>query len=401
MTGTHAERTAPVAAPVDADVPPATGPGSGSGGAAGPGADQARRRGRVVIAAVVVLAVGGAGATAVVLTRGTDKGATNTGPRLSTAPVVRTDLSDEVQVDGTLGFGGTYTFIGAAGTLTWLPQPGQEIVRGERVFAVDGHDVPLFYGTTPMWRTLEEGVHDGRDVRQLQANLSALHHGGLTVDGHFGPATREAVEDWQHDLGRDRTGAVQQGDVAIAPGRLRIQSVAGVLGGPAHLQVLQATGTQRIVTVPLPVDRQGIARTGGKVRLELPGGVQTTGHISDVGAVAAGTGTGSGATAGAVGAATANATIPVHVRLDDSRAAGRLAGAPATVYFTGQVRRGVLAVPVSALLAQGPHDYAVVVADSAGRRRTVPVTLGMFGSGQVAVTGPGLAPGMRVEVPAS
>jgi peptidoglycan hydrolase-like protein with peptidoglycan-binding domain len=359
-----------------------------------------------VVVAVVVLAAGAAGATGVVLTGDGDKSAPRTGPRLSTAPVVRTDLSDEAQVDGTLGFGGVHTFIGPVGTLTWLPQPGQEIVRGHRVFAVDGYGVPLFYGTTPMWRTLEEGVDDGPDVRELQANLAALHYGDLTVDGHFGPLIREAVKDWQHDHGRDRTGVVRQGDVAIAPGRLRIQSVAGVLGGPADLQVLQATGAQRIVTVPLPVDRQQLARTGGKVGLELPGGVRTTGHISDVGTVAtAGTGTGSGPAAGSApgpaGQGTANATISVHVRLDDPRAAGRLAGAPVTVDFTGQIRRGVLAVPVSALLAKGPQSYAVVVVDSAGRRRTVPVTLGMFGSGQVEVTGPGLVPGMRVEVPAS
>jgi peptidoglycan hydrolase-like protein with peptidoglycan-binding domain len=366
-----------------------------------------------VVVAVVVLAVGAAGAAGVVLTRDGDKGAARTGPHLPTAPVVRTDLSDEVQVDGALGFGAVHTFIGPVGTLTWLPRPGQEIVRGHRAFAVDGQGVPLFYGATPMWRTLEEGVDDGQDVRELQANLSALHYGDLTVDGHFGPSTREAVEDWQHDHGRDRTGVVRQGDVAIAPGRLRIQSVAGVLGGSAHLQVLQATAAQRIVTVPLPVDRQQLARTGGKVGLELPGGVRTTGHISDVGTVAtAGTGTGSaaGSAPGSAGPAggtppagqgTANATISVHVRLDDFRAAGRLAGAPVTVDFTGQIRRGVLAVPVSALLAKGPHSYAVVVVDSAGRRRTVPVTLGMFGSGQVEVTGPGLVPGMRVEVAAS
>ncbi|WP_252811214.1 efflux RND transporter periplasmic adaptor subunit [Actinoallomurus spadix] len=72
-----------------------------------------------------------------------------------------------------------------------------------------------------------------------------------------------------------------------------------------------------------------------------------------------------------------------------------------TVTFTGERRKDVLAVPVGPLLARSDGRYAVEVADASGRRRTVPVQLGMFADGQVEVTGPGLAAGMRVEVPSS
>lgn len=398
MTRTHTERE-----------PKAEAPGALEPSTQAP-ARQARRRSRVV-GTVAVLAIGVATTTGVVLTRdGGGKGTTSTASRLSTAAIVRRDLSDVVRVDGTLGYAGTFTYNGPDGTLTWLPQPGQLITRGHRLVAVDDHDVPLFYGATPLWRTLQDGVDDGSDVRELQANLNALHYGELAVDGHFGPETRDAVENWQHDLRRDRTGVVAKGDIVIAPGAVRVQSVAGTLGGTAHLQVLQAVGTDRLVTVPLPAGQQQLVQIGQQVDVELPGRAVTSGHVADIGTVATagsppgqtpGAASGSGGQPAPPGQGVATATIPVYVQLDVPKAAGRLDGAPVTVNFSGRISRGVLAVPVSALIALGPHSYAVVVVDAAGRKRTVPVTLGTFGSGQVAVTGAGLVEGQRVEVPSS
>jgi multidrug efflux pump subunit AcrA (membrane-fusion protein) len=62
------------------------------------------------------------------------------------------------------------------------------------------------------------------------------------------------------------------------------------------------------------------------------------------------------------------------------------------------VRKGVLAVPVNALLALAEGGYAVEV-DRGGRRELVGVTLGLFADGLVEVKGHGLAAGDRVVVP--
>jgi len=63
-------------------------------------------------------------------------------------------------------------------------------------------------------------------------------------------------------------------------------------------------------------------------------------------------------------------------------------------------RKGVLAVPVAALLALREGGYGVAIVDGDGRR-VVKVETGMFADGLVEVTGDGLAEGTKVEVPAS
>ena len=60
------------------------------------------------------------------------------------APVVRADLTSTVQVQGTLGYAGSYTIVNqAAGTaFTTLPAPGTTIRRDQPLYEVDG---------TPAW----------------------------------------------------------------------------------------------------------------------------------------------------------------------------------------------------------------------------------------------------------
>jgi hypothetical protein len=92
--------------------------------------------------------------------------------------------------------------------------------------------------------------------------------------------------------------------------------------------------------------------------------------------------------------------VAVTITLTDDSAAGTLDQAPVYVTVTTQSRKGVLAVPVTALLAQSNGDYAIAVRSGAGRRLVV-VQPGLFGdSGLVEVTGSGVAEGMVVEVPA-
>jgi hypothetical protein len=71
--------------------------------------------------------------------------------------------------------------------VTWLPVDGRIIRRGQRVYAADGHPVPLIYGQTPLWRPLSLGMR-GADVRVVERNLAALGY-SLDVDDRFTWAT--------------------------------------------------------------------------------------------------------------------------------------------------------------------------------------------------------------------
>jgi peptidoglycan hydrolase-like protein with peptidoglycan-binding domain len=286
--------------------------------------------------------------------------------------------------------------------VTWLPQLGQVITRGRRVFDVDGRPVELFYGLVPLWRTLEVGVSDGPDVREVEQNLVALGFGGgLTPGDNYTWAAANAVSAWQASLGLTQTGMISPGDVAIEPGPIRVTRITAQLGAPAG-SICAASGTERVVTVSVPVSQEQLARQGAKVSVQLPGGVTTSGHVSQVGTVAQ---PGSQGNTAGVGQSyqgdqqLQNATVQVQVTLDQPGAAGRFDDAPAIVSFTSQQARDVLAVPVTALLAQPDGSYAVEVVTAAGHRTMVPVQLGLFAGGEVQVSGPGLRAGLLVEVP--
>jgi multidrug efflux pump subunit AcrA (membrane-fusion protein) len=66
------------------------------------------------------------------------------------------------------------------------------------------------------------------------------------------------------------------------------------------------------------------------------------------------------------------------------------------VELVANARRGVLAVPVTALLALAGGGYGVEVIEPAGTHRLVPVRTGLFATTMVEVSGAGLAEGTRV-----
>jgi len=356
-----------------------------------------RRRGFwVVLGGIAILAVGTAGALyAVHDGQGSPVQQSST---LPTATVIRTDMVNTTDVDGTLGFEGSYTVLGSGGgRITRLPSTGEVIKRGDGVYGVDGHDVPLFYGLTPFWRNLKSGVSKGSDVLELERNLDALgYNDGVTVDRSFTWATTRAVKAWQKDRGVKQSATVTPDDVVMQRGAIRVTKVEAILGGPAGGVVLTASGTERRIAVDLPVSAQDLVREDARVRITLPGGRTTTGRISAVGTVAT---AGSTNAQSQTGEGTRNATIPVYVSLDRPTA-GNLDGAPATVGFTSVQHKNVLALPINALLAAADGSYEVNVVDASGNVRPVPVKLGIFDGDNVEVSG-NLTPGMKVQVPRS
>jgi len=323
---------------------------------------------------------------------------------LGSAPVVRVDLTNTVQVSGSLSYAGSYAVVDQEqGTAyTALPTAGATIRRGQALFAVDGTPVTLFYGATPEWRSLAPGVPAGRDVAQLEANLIALGYGaGLAVDGYYTDATAYAVEHWQAAIGLPVTGTVPLGQVAFAPGPLRVTGVTPVLGSPAQpgATVVTATSPVPVVIANVPVSQEYLVKAGDQVTVTLPDGVTTTpGIVTSVASVASAD---SGAAAQpSAGSGSGQETVPMTVRLTHPDAAGHLDQAPVTVSIVSAQARGVLAVPVSALVALAGGGYAVDVVQGS-LVRLVAVQTGLFSQTLVQVSGAGLSAGMRVEVPAS
>jgi peptidoglycan hydrolase-like protein with peptidoglycan-binding domain len=311
----------------------------------------------------------------------------------ATATVARQDLNGQTKVSGTLGYAGSGTVQSPLqGRVTWLPTAGTVIRRGGTLLAVDNKPVQLFYGTLPPWRDLAVGVDDGPDVKQLEQNLVALgddpdHQ--LTVDNHYTAATAAAVKRWQKARGLDQTGVFTTTmPVVVLPWAVRVNTLNASVGGQAApgQAAYTVTSNRHQVTVNLDVSQQSYVKQGDRVDVVLPDGRHATGRVSDVGRVAVTSGSGQDQTT----------TIPVTVALDHPNAGGRLDQAPVDVYVTTQSRKGVLAVPVTALLALQEGGYAVETVDAAGQHHLVAVRLGVFSNGMVEVSGPGLRAGMRV-----
>jgi peptidoglycan hydrolase-like protein with peptidoglycan-binding domain len=250
----------------------------------------------------------------------------------------------------------------------------------------------LFYGAKPAWRDLSVGVDDGPDIRQLERNLAALGYDPdhqMTIDDHYTWATKAAVKRWQKARGLDQTGVFTTGMPAVfLPWPARVKTLNASVGAQAAPggSVLQVTSNLHQITVDLDVSQQGYVKAGDRVEVVLPNGRRIKGRISEVGRVAETQGSGQEQTT----------TIPVTVTLDNPKAGGRLDQAPVEVYVTTQTRKGVLAVPVTALLALKEGGYAVETVDAAGQHHLVAVRLGVFSDGLVEVSGSGLRAGAKV-----
>ena len=292
--------------------------------------------------------------------------------------------------------------------------------RGHRLYEVDGSPVVLLYGARPGWRDLYLGVTPGPDVAQLDANLIALGYaapGTLIVSDTFTAATSFAVQRWQAALGLTVTGVVPAGQAAYAPGPLRVASLDVTLGAAAQpgTAVLAATSARPVVSAALPVGQEYLVRRGDRVSVTLPDGTSTVpGVVTAISrvAIAGASGGAGGASPGPPapgGAAPGGSAGPgpggsgdsvqLTVRLAHPRAAGGLDQAPVTVNIVSARARGVLAVPVSALVALAGGGYAVQVV-SGGAAHLTGVHTGLFSSSLVQVSGAGLRAGLRVGVPA-
>ncbi len=309
---------------------------------------------------------------------------------LATAAVERRDLVERETFDGSLGYADERALTaGRSGTLTWIAEEGAELRRGDVLYEVDDRPVVLMIGEMPAYRALSSG-DEGLDVRQLQRNLLALGFddgGDLEVTGEFDSDTAEAVRDWQEDLGLDRTGVVELGDVAFFPTARRMGSHTLEIGQgvAAAVQVATTSSLERVVTLDLDATDQDLVAKGDRVRVELPSGQRIGGRVSFVSRVAETN----------PDDPTADPTVEVTIRLAGDVDTD-LDEAPVDVDVETSRAQGVLAVPVEGLLALAEGGFALEVVDGGGATHLVAVDTGDFADGFVEVTGDGVSEGLEV-----
>jgi peptidoglycan hydrolase-like protein with peptidoglycan-binding domain len=308
--------------------------------------------------------------------------ATTSASTRKTAKVATRDLVQTEQVDGRLGYGDTHTIGGGPdGVITALPVEGTVVDRGGTLWEVNGAPGPaLLFGDRPMWRRLSSGVDKGEDVRQLEDNLVALGFADsavMTVDDKYASATTAAVKRWQKSRGLEQTGIVAPTDVIFAAGPVRVATLKAAIGDKAggSTPVFEWTGAEQIVTIQLDTGKASVAKKDDAVTVDLGDDRTINGTVRSVGTVVH-TDTNNGSTSN---------FIDVVVALVGGQAVG-LDDAPVTVNFTKSAAKGVLAVPVRALLALAEGGYALERVTATGTE-LVPVKLGAYAEGYVQVTG--------------
>jgi peptidoglycan hydrolase-like protein with peptidoglycan-binding domain len=260
------------------------------------------------------------------------------------------------------------------------------VKRGQSLYEVDNAPAAfLFYGALPAWRDFTPYMEDGDDIRQLERNLRELGHDpgdDMTVDDEWDWATTEAVERFQDERGLDEDGTLEKGQVVFRSGPTRIgesKAVEGQAVAPGA-QLSDLSSTVRRVTVDLDATRQGLAREGDKVTVELPTGGTADGRILEVGKVAEQSGGGQ--------EEETEPTIEVTIELRGKAARGTgLDQAPVDVGFAVERADDVLAVPIKALLARQGGGFAVEVVDRGGAHRFVDVDPGLYADDYVEVEG--------------
>jgi peptidoglycan hydrolase-like protein with peptidoglycan-binding domain len=260
------------------------------------------------------------------------------------------------------------------------------------LYTVDTRPVVLMAGQLPAYRAFQAGMTPGADVAQLEQNLVAMGYLHVVPDNRFTAATGTAIRAWQRAQGVPRTGSVDRSVVLFAPGAVRVATWSSRVGAQvtAGAELFTTSGTDKVVDVDLNLNDQQLAVVGARLTVTLPDGTHVPATVTAVGEAVE--------RAGAAGA-TGTVVRPVQAALGDQTPAAPFSRADVTVSFTSTLAQDVLTVPVAALVAIDATTFGVEVLDADGGTTTVPVTVGVFASGRVQVTGKGIVAGLDVVVP--
>lgn len=327
--------------------------------------------------------------------RPSDKASGAEPPTYATATAQRGDIIEQLEYEGTLGHGKSVAVKSVSqGVLTWLPPEGAVVHRGEPLYAVADRPVPLLIGRLPLYRDLGPTVSDGSDVEQLEKNLVAMGFSdSLTVDDQWTSATTDAVQAWQKSMDWEETGTVRMSEVLVLPGARRIQTHEAVRGDSVSpgIPLVTTTGTKHVVSVALPAEDVDFVEPGNAVGVQLPDGSDVTGTVVKESRVVS-------VKQGEQGEADElNVEVRIEVADSDRKAAARYDQAPVTVTIRAVHARGVIVVPVEALVALSGGGYAVETLVQ-GIPQLRAVAVGDYSAGKAAITA-GLGDGDEVVVP--
>lgn len=276
-------------------------------------------------------------------------------------------------IDGRLGLGDVY----------WTEQPLEvhevRVEVGDR--ANDG--VAVFTVVTDVTGP------EGDDVLALEQALVRLGFDPGAVDGSFDDETEAAVLDWQRSIGAEDDGVVDPADVVLLTGPIRIAErlvEPGATVSP-NTPVLATSTDEPVVAIDLPAEDTELLEVGDRVTVELPNRVEVAGRITFK------------ATTVTQQPQNQGATLDVLVTLDDPAAGLAFDQAGVDVDVVTEERRGVLAVPVTALLALAEGGYAVEVDAGDGTTYLVGVEPGLYADGLVEVASDALVSGQMVVAP--
>jgi peptidoglycan hydrolase-like protein with peptidoglycan-binding domain len=344
------------------------------------GSRQGRRAARLVLAAIVVSLA--TSAVIVWLVKPSETAHPDTAGGVPsetvTVPVERGTLTSELRLNASLDYGDSAELPAAVGVITALPTPGQIVESGHAVYEADGRPVILLQGERPIWRELAEGMDDGQDVVQLEANLARLGFFGREPDTRFDRSTTDAVTRWQKHLGVPATGTVTGTDVVVvnAPS-IRISRVAASLGQSGTSPASYTATTLRAL-IKLTADQAGELQIGTPVTVVLPDGTGIENTIASVAPGGQPAGDGEQATP-----PTAVVEFP-----DQTRLLGIGPAAVRVVVRTSAESTETLIVPVTALVATARHRYAVELLTAEGIVR-VAVNIGLVADARVQIVASG------------
>ncbi len=295
-----------------------------------------------------------------------------------------TDATESMVEDWQESIGADDDGVVDLGEVVFIPSPVtviETLVEAGDV-ANDGREILVVTGTDPA---------TGDDIMQLEEAMAALGYdadGALIVDGEYDEATRAAVEAWQLSTGAEVDGIVHLGEVVFLPSAVRISDDLAPAGSAVNpgTGVLAVSSADKVVTFDLPAEDQALLVEGDAVIVVLPDNTKTPATVTEVSAVA-------------TVAQNGSSVFEFTVALDDPVVAAGLDEAPVDVEVVSDSVRGVVAVPVTALVALQEGGYAVEVDAGNGTVRLVGVEVGFYADGMVEITSASLEVGDQVVVP--
>lgn len=358
------------------------------------------RRTAIVVAVVTLVIAVGAGVGALAVRRHPGGDAASTPPPVTTTTVTRASLSDTRSLNGTLGFGPERLVKGAGeGVVTRLPRVGDTVARGKPLYWVNDRPVPVLFGGTPLFRTLDKPGLVGSDVRIVWDNLRTLGYqtGSQPSRGTDGTkiSTGQAVltgslvgaiRKWQKAVGLEPTGTIAVGQVAVLTGPARVSAVKALPGDPVAGELLAVTEKVKLVTVPVGATEVGTITVGAAVVVALPDSSEIPAKVASISQTVRGGGPDGGTGQGSP------PTVDVLVAPTRAADVAKLDAATVQVRFTTSVHKNVLAVPVGALVALREGGHALQLPDGG----LVAVETGMFARGLVEISGTGVTEGLDV-----